>query len=78
MFFGAKCIFVVCQAVSVAVLLLAAKIQDGCLKLKSIIFTRVASSNYHYDDRKTLLKPTIQPLYINYFIDIITVLLIKQ
>ena len=52
MFFCAKCIFVVCQAVvSVAVLLLAAKIQDGCLKLKSIIFTRVASSDYHYDDR---------------------------
>ena len=51
MFFCAKCIFVVCQAVSLAVLLLAAKIQDGCLKLKSIIFTRVASSDYHYDDR---------------------------
>jgi len=54
--FSAESIFAVCQAVSLAVLLLAAKIQDGCLKIKSIIITRVASSDCHYDDRKTLLN----------------------
>jgi len=59
--FSAESIFAVCQAVSLAVLLLAAKIQDGCLKIKSVMITRVASSDYHYDDRKTLLKPTVRP-----------------
>ena len=60
-FFSAESIFAVCQAVSLAVWLLAAKIQDGFLKIKCIIITRVASSDYHYDDRKTLLKPTTMP-----------------
>ena len=65
MLFSAESIFAVCQAVSLAVSLavwlIAAKIQDGFLKIKSIIITRVALSDYHYDDRKTLLKPTIRP-----------------
>jgi len=63
-FFSAESIFAVCQAVSLAVLLLAAKIQDGCLKLKKHQFCKGCLMTNHYDDSKTLLKPNIQQLYI--------------